>query len=216
MRRLVAGLGAAAMLMLTAWPVNAAQKDVSIQNIAFNPSTVTINVNDSVKWTNNELATDHNVFSDETQQLRSAETLDPGDTYTFTFGAAGTYNYYCTIHGKNQMSGQVIVQAAPTTTVTTRAPATTMRPVATTRAPAATTSSRATTSSIDTSTTSTLALETSTTEESTTTTSGDIAINTDDGGGTSGLAIAGLVVAILAVLGGGGYAIYRLRAGDAA
>jgi plastocyanin len=207
----MAGIAAAGILALGGvWPAQAAQVNVSIQGNNFNPPSVTINVNDVVQWRNQDLV-QHNVYSDETPELRSEGNLGTNATYTFTFGRAGTFNYYCTIHGKADMSGQVIVQAPATTT--TRAPTpTTARPVVTTRATA--TTLRATTSSAETTTTETLALETTTTEE-TTTTSGDIAINTEDDGGSNGLAIAGLVVAIMAVLGGGGYAIYRLRAGGA-
>lgn len=208
----MAGMAAAMVVaLLHVWPAVAAQRDVSIQGNSFMPSSVTIAVNDSVKWTNNEIATDHNVYSDETPQLRSSENLDPGDTYTFTFGAAGTYNYYCTIHGKNVMSGVVVVQAPATTTPPTVAPVTTTRAPATTARP--TTTARVSSTSSSTPTTETLALETTTTEDSTTTTTGgDIAIETDDDGG-NGAVIAALVVAILGVLGGGAYAIYRLRSG---
>ena len=209
----MAGLGAAALLMLATWPAKAATThDVSIHNTSYDPPSIAIPVGDSIKWTNTEtLPTNHTVTSDNGKFTGSPQ-LTPGTTFTIAFTAAGTYPYHCEIH--STMHGTVVVQAPVTTTVTTRPPATTARPVATTRATTATT--RATSStSVGPTTTETLALETSTTEESTTTTTGDVAINADDGGGTNGLAIAGLVLAIMAVLGGGGYAIYRLRAGGA-
>ena len=209
MRRLVAGIAAAAVVWLVAAPAQAAQKDVSMHNTSFDPNKITISEGDTIKWTNNDLVT-HTVHSDEVAELNSAD-LGPTATYTFTFGphTAGTYNYYCTIHGKNVMSGQIVVQGPVTTTI--RATTTTARPVVTTRPAVTTTRAAATSSTLETSTT--LAEETTTTEESTTTTSGDIAIKTDDGGGTSGLAVGALIVGILAVLGGGGYALYRIRGG---
>jgi plastocyanin len=36
-------------------------------------------------------------------------TLDPGQTFSITFTAAGSYNYYCTIHSYAVMHGTITV-----------------------------------------------------------------------------------------------------------
>jgi plastocyanin len=43
-------------------------------------------------------------------------SLSPGTSYTFTFTAAGTYVYYCAIHGYAAMHGTIIVTAATSPT----------------------------------------------------------------------------------------------------
>jgi plastocyanin len=44
--------------------------------------------------------------------------LSPGTTYTFTFAAAGTYVYYCAIHGYAAMHGTITITAATSPTPT--------------------------------------------------------------------------------------------------
>lgn len=186
---------------------------VSIMNIGYHPASLTVSMGDSVKWSNDETPTtgpSHTVHSDEHPELNSP-TLVPGNTYTFTFDAPGTYPYYCTIHGKNAMSGTIIVNP-PAATSTTHLLGTTTTRATTTTVKRTTTSSHQTTT-IDTSptTTETLALDTTTSEDTTSTTAKPLTIKTK-GKGTSTGAVVGLVVAIAAVLGAGGYALYRLRA----
>ena len=55
---------------------------------------------------------------------------NPGRTYSHVFHGAGTYNYYCSIHGYSAMHGTVTVKATappttPYTTTTIAAPGTT-------------------------------------------------------------------------------------------
>jgi plastocyanin len=189
----------------------AANAAVAIQNISYQPATVTIQPGDTVVWTHADGETPHTVTSD-TGAFDSSPTcagaagcMTGGDTFNHTFNAVGSFAYHCKIH--SSMHGTVVVQAA---TTTTRATTTTTRPTTTSRATTSTV--RSTTSSIDTSTTAILDLET-TTSEDTTSTTGNLAINEKKDGGTNGAAVAALIVAILGVLGGGGYALYRLRAG---
>lgn len=204
---------AAALLMvggMGAWPASAAQRGVSIHDFSFDPANVTINVGDSVRWTNDEgIGGPSHTATSDTQGQFDSGVLTPGQSHTETFNGAGTFAYHCSIH--TSMQGTVVVQA-PATTTTTRPPATTTRPAGTV-ARATTSTARATTSTTSTQTTETLALDTTSTSEETTSTTGDIAITTEDDGGVNGLAVAALVLAILGVLGGGGYALYRLRAG---
>jgi plastocyanin len=78
---------------------------VTMQNIAFNPNSITVSKNTTVTWTNNDNMT-HNVTSNS--GLFSSGNIAPGGTYSFQFTATGTYPYHCTIHAG--MNGTVIVQ----------------------------------------------------------------------------------------------------------
>ncbi|HYE79834.1 MAG TPA: cupredoxin family copper-binding protein [bacterium] len=85
--------------------------EVSIVDGAFEPATIKVKVGDTVLWTNNgELP--HTVDSDHnhpTEGTLDSDILMPGDTYSFTFTAAGAYPYHCDIHP--HMHGRVIVSA---------------------------------------------------------------------------------------------------------
>ena len=80
--------------------------NVSIQNVAFSPSTLTIHVGDTVVWTNKDSVI-HTVTSDTGTELNSAN-LSNGETYSHTFNQAGTFNYHCTVHP--MMKAKVIVE----------------------------------------------------------------------------------------------------------
>ena len=72
---------------------SAASGPVSINNLAFSPATMNINVGDTVTWTNNESSNiQHTVTSDSGAELSSA-LLSPGQTYAHTFSTAGTFAY---------------------------------------------------------------------------------------------------------------------------
>lgn len=100
-------------------PAAAAQGtvNVSIQNYAFNPSSITvvIGVNNTVKWTNNDAVT-HTVTGDDGSW--GSGGLSTGATYTHSFDSPGVYNYHCSIHP--YMMGTVVVQGSgPATSSTT-------------------------------------------------------------------------------------------------
>jgi plastocyanin len=78
---------------------------VSIENMAFSPSTLTVSAGTTVSWTNNDGVT-HTVTS-KTSAFDSGSLLN-GKTYSFTFPNAGTYDYYCKIH--TSMTGSIVVQ----------------------------------------------------------------------------------------------------------
>jgi plastocyanin len=77
---------------------------VSLTNFSFSPATVTINVGDNVKWTNNDAAA-HTV--DANNGAFSSGTLSNGASFTFKFNTPGTYDYYCAFH--SGMVGKIIV-----------------------------------------------------------------------------------------------------------
>ncbi|HEX4480720.1 MAG TPA: plastocyanin/azurin family copper-binding protein [Rudaea sp.] len=76
--------------------------------LVFTPSTLTINVGDSVTFTN--VGGVHNVVADDNSFTSGA----PTGTFTFTetFTTAGTFPYYCEVHGGPHgvgMSGTITV-----------------------------------------------------------------------------------------------------------
>jgi plastocyanin len=98
--------------LLSSLSANAATVNVDIQNFAFIPVTVTINVGDSVVWTQRDTTT-HTVNSDNGAFPPSGNLTLAKPTYMHTFNAAGTFNYHCSPHPF--MTGKVIVQAAANT-----------------------------------------------------------------------------------------------------
>jgi len=78
----------------------------------FYPRVVVINVNDTVRWTNqtgtNQMS--HSATSDDGSTFDSG-LLNPGSTFSKTFGSAGVFPYRCTVsnHAALGMRGVVIV-----------------------------------------------------------------------------------------------------------
>jgi plastocyanin len=108
-RRYVAAVTAMAALAialsLAAAPVLAADQAVTIEGFAFSPGTVTVNVGDSVAWTNNDGAT-HTA----TGSGFDTGNIANGASASVTFQSAGTFDYACSIHP--QMTGTVVVRSA--------------------------------------------------------------------------------------------------------
>ena len=80
---------------------------VSIVDIAtaFQPSPITINVGDRVRWTNND-GIAHTTTSTDTSLWKSG-SLNPGVGFPWTFDTPGTFSYFCSIHP--DMKGEVEV-----------------------------------------------------------------------------------------------------------
>jgi plastocyanin len=103
--------------MLISAPAASAQDEmtVSIQDFFFDPDQLTVAPGTTVTWVNKGQAP-HTVTSTDGKELDSA-TLQPGDTYSFTFkddDAGETYAYQCTIHP--QMTASVNVSGGGGTT----------------------------------------------------------------------------------------------------
>lgn len=77
---------------------------IAIKNFAFEPDSVTIKVGAKVTWTNEDYVS-HTVTSEE--GVFDSGTLGNGETFSYTFEEAGTYEYICTIHPS--MKGEIIV-----------------------------------------------------------------------------------------------------------
>jgi plastocyanin/FtsP/CotA-like multicopper oxidase with cupredoxin domain len=81
--------------------------DVSIVIPAFSPASRTIKVGDTVRWTNNEPpgGQPHTVSADG--GAFGSALLQPGQVFSRTFTATGTFPYHCNVH--TNMTGTVIV-----------------------------------------------------------------------------------------------------------
>ena len=79
--------------------------NVSIRNFVYSLTTTTINVGDSVEWTNFDVNA-HTVTADD----GSFDTglLNKGESKTIVFNTSGTYAYHCTVH--SWMIGKIVVK----------------------------------------------------------------------------------------------------------
>jgi plastocyanin len=79
---------------------------VSMKDIKFNPSDVTIKTGETVTWTNDD-SVGHDVTGDD---FKSGDPggLQNGDKFEHTFDTAGTFDYVCTVHPG--MKGSVTVK----------------------------------------------------------------------------------------------------------
>ena len=87
---------------------------VFMQGSAFNPATRTVAVGATVTWTNKD-GVSHTVTSAAIPagvNPFGSGSLGANGTYSLAFNQAGSYGYYCTIHGtpNSGMRGTVIVQ----------------------------------------------------------------------------------------------------------
>jgi plastocyanin len=80
---------------------------VTIQNFAFSPASLTINVGDTVTWTNMDSATHTATATDGSFDTGN---IAQGESGSITFDTAGTFNYICSIHPN--MTGTIVVQEA--------------------------------------------------------------------------------------------------------
>src|SRR5579883_2145912 len=78
---------------------------ITIANFAFAPASLTVKVGTKVTWTNNDSAT-HTVT--DLKGAFDSGDLPTGQSFSFTFTKAGTYNYHCAIH--SSMTATIIVQ----------------------------------------------------------------------------------------------------------
>ena len=79
---------------------------VEIKGFAFNPGAITVAKGTTVTWTNEDSAP-HTVTTTNAPVDFDSGRMSKGDTFSQTFDAAGTYEYYCSIHPN--MKGKVIV-----------------------------------------------------------------------------------------------------------
>jgi plastocyanin len=98
-----------------ATPGGPAGPTVQVRNNAFDPTTTTITVGETVTWVwASSSSGPHNVQPDDgVTPGRSGDPEGGPKTYAFTFNQIGTFRYHCQAHGAPNgvgMSGRVIVQ----------------------------------------------------------------------------------------------------------
>ena len=71
--------------------------DITYQNIAISPATVTVHVGDKIKWTNKDNII-HNVTSQSGPLHLASSNFGQGGTFEVTASAPGVVHYLCTIH----------------------------------------------------------------------------------------------------------------------
>lgn len=79
---------------------------VTIKGFAFSPAATTVKSGTTVTWTNQDSVA-HTVTENDSQAGPNSQSLDKGQSYSFTFTKAGTYHYHCAIHP--DMRGTVTV-----------------------------------------------------------------------------------------------------------
>jgi plastocyanin len=80
--------------------------EVSMKDIKFDPTDVTVKAGDTVTWVNDD-SVGHDVTGDG---FKSGEpgAMQNGDTFEHTFDQAGTFDYVCSVHPG--MEGSVKVE----------------------------------------------------------------------------------------------------------
>ena len=112
MRKLLTQLIALSLLVVVAFAPSAGAQSkvmtVSIQNFFFSPANMTVAPGTTVTWVNNGQAP-HTATATNPSGVFDSGTLQPGQSYSFTFKQPGTYAYYCRIHP--DMTGTVTVSS---------------------------------------------------------------------------------------------------------
>jgi plastocyanin len=106
MRRLTYLTVLALLAMLIFVPSAGAQQNqtVYIQDFYFSPASINIEPGTTVTWVNQGQAPH---TATHTGGTFDSGTLQPGQSYSYTFNRAGTYAYYCQIHPN--MTGTIVV-----------------------------------------------------------------------------------------------------------
>ncbi len=107
---LAAALGAAAAFPLAAIVsptlAQSAASAVGIDNFTFTPQRLTVKAGSTVTWTNKD-DIPHAIAA--VNKSFKSKALDTGDSYSFTFGTPGVYDYFCSLHPR--MTGTIVVEA---------------------------------------------------------------------------------------------------------
>jgi plastocyanin len=80
------------------------EAEVKISGFAFNPTPLEIKAGTTVTWKNEDSAS-HTVVADDGSF--SSNTINQGESFSFTFDKAGSFPYHCGIH--TSMKGTITV-----------------------------------------------------------------------------------------------------------
>ena len=78
---------------------------IAIDNFKFGVVSIEVAAGTTVTWTNHD-DVPHTVAS--TTKLFKSPPLDTGETFSYTFTSAGTFEYYCSLHP--HMTGKIVVK----------------------------------------------------------------------------------------------------------
>ncbi|MCD7441687.1 cupredoxin domain-containing protein [Streptomyces lincolnensis] len=101
-----------ALPLLPASQASAATYRVTMKGYAFSPASLTVPAGSTVTWTNQDTAP-HDVKTTSGPASIHSPMLDKGQSWSFTFTAAGSYGYYCTVH-PDMTAGITVSAPAPT------------------------------------------------------------------------------------------------------
>src|SRR5579872_4869188 len=92
----------------------ASSSSVAIADFSFTPNTLSVAQGTTVTWTNHGRAShtvtaDGGAFDSSPTCTTGGSCLSPGQAFSFTFAAPGTYTYHCRIH--TFMHGTIVVKA---------------------------------------------------------------------------------------------------------
>ena len=88
-------------------PAVSSPAKVEIDNFAFKPKDLSIQVGESVTWVNHD-EVPHTATSKNAAPAFDSKALDTDESYTFTFTSPGVYHYYCKVHP--HMTGTITVK----------------------------------------------------------------------------------------------------------
>lgn len=84
---------------------------VGVFDNIFDPADVTVTRNGQIRWTWRGNGTiEHSVTFDDGSESQAPKR---SGTFTRRFSDAGIFTYYCSVHGRDVMSGKVTVTTAP-------------------------------------------------------------------------------------------------------
>ncbi len=106
-----------AALWLAAFPLaaTAATHDVAVEDNRFTPNDITIDVGDTVRWTNASGGNPHDVVADDSS---FASEIAASFVFERTFNSVAEILYHCSVHSSpganrdNRMNGRVTVESA--------------------------------------------------------------------------------------------------------
>ncbi len=68
---------------------------LSMQNFAYQPANIQVRAGTTVTWTNQDNVPHSITFKNG---MKDSGLLNQGQSFSYTFSAPGTYQYYCTVH----------------------------------------------------------------------------------------------------------------------
>lgn len=83
--------------------------NITVQNMAFSPSTLNVKTGTTVTWINKD-STTHDIVSDS--GLFNSGNLTNGMSFSYTFNQTGSFPYHCSIHPS--MTGTIVVSNSTT------------------------------------------------------------------------------------------------------